>query len=64
MKKIQGQASSKLKEVAGAVEEAAGKALHNPVMEAKGHMQTDEGRIEQGLLPAGHKPGDEKPTFG
>ena len=55
---------SKLKQVAGTVQETAGKLLGDPVMEAKGHMKTDEGLVEQGKLPAGSKPGNEKPTFG
>ncbi len=56
--------STNLKKVAGAVQEAAGKLLNDPEMEVKGHLKTDQGRIEQGLLPEGHEPGDEKPTFG
>jgi uncharacterized protein YjbJ (UPF0337 family) len=54
---------SKLKQVAGTVRETAGKLLNDPVMEAKGHMKTDEGLVEQGTLPAGSKPSNEKPTL-
>ena len=55
--------SSKIKEAAGIVQELAGKTLGSPAIAAKGHMTRDEGRIEQGKLPADYEPGKEKPTF-
>lgn len=55
---------SKIKKLAGAVQEATGKAVGNPAMAAKGHMKKDEGSIEQGELPDDYEPGKEKPTFG
>lgn len=55
---------SKIKEIAGAAEDVAGKTIGNPILAAKGHMKRDEGLIEQGELPADHEPGKEKPTFG
>jgi uncharacterized protein YjbJ (UPF0337 family) len=55
---------SKIKNVAGAIQEAAGKTIGDPVIAAKGHLKKDEGSIEQGELPEDYEPGKEKPTFG